>query len=65
MLEIAQGLYVPVNRIVSLRIFEKEQVIKVRIAMDTVNAEERVLYSGQMKNMEEAKAFVQNVSNKM
>lgn len=65
MIEIAQNLFIPTKRIVSMRIFEKNSVIKVRIAMDTINTEEREQFSGQMKDHTEAKAFIQNVSNQM
>ena len=65
MIEVSPGLYLPAQRIVNMRIFEKEGVIKVRIAVDTINAEERVCYSGQMQNLEQAKTFIQNCGNQM
>ena len=65
MIEVANGLYVPASRIVNMRIFEKEGSVKVRIALDTVNPEERVVYSGAMENKDQAKIFIQNCSNQM
>lgn len=65
MIEVSPGLYLPASRIVNMRIFAKDNVMKVRIAVDTINAEERVCYSGQMANEQEAKNFIQHCANQM
>lgn len=65
MIEVSPGLYVPASKIVNMRIFTKEGVIKVRIAIDTINPEERVCYSGQMQDEQQAKQFIQNCGNAM
>lgn len=65
MIEVSPGLYLPASKIVNMRIFEKDGVIKVRIAVDTINPEERVSYSGQMQSQEQARQFIQNCGNAM
>ena len=63
MLEIAPNKFIVAGRIVSARIYEKDGVIKVAISMDTVNPDEKTAFSGQMKDMNEAKNFIQNICN--
>ncbi len=65
MIEVSPGLYVPASKIVNMRIFTKDNVMKVRIAIDTINPEERVCYSGQMQDEQQAKQFIQNCGNAM
>lgn len=65
MIEVSPGLYIPAAKIVNMRIFIKDNVRKVRIAIDTINPEERVCYSGEMQSEEQAKQFIQNCGNAM
>lgn len=62
MIEIAPNLYIFPQDVRTARIFEKDGVIKIRLAMDTVNIAEREQFSGKMDNMEQAKNFIQYLS---
>lgn len=63
MLEIAPNKYIVASRIVGCRIYEKDSKIGIAISMDTVNPDEKTAFTGQMKDMTEAKTFVDNISN--
>lgn len=65
MFEIAPNRFIVASRIVSANIYQKDSKIRVAITMDTVNAEERTVYSGEMATMEQAKAFIQNIGSNL
>lgn len=63
MFEIAPGRFIVASRIVGCNIYTKENVRRVAITMDTVNAEERTVFSAPMESEEAAKTFVANLGS--
>lgn len=62
MFEIAPNRFIVASRIVAANIYTKDNKIRIAISMDTVNVEERTVFSGEMASQEEAKQFIQNMS---
>lgn len=63
MFEIAPNRFIVANRIVTANIYKKDNVIKVAIEMDTVNAEARTQYSAAFAEETNAKAFIANMNS--
>jgi len=65
MFEIAPNRFIVAKRIVSANVYQKDNVIKIAIEMDTVNAEARTQYSAPMADMQQASSFVNKISSLM
>jgi len=63
MFEIAPGRFIVSSRIVAANIYTKDNKVRVAISLDTVNTEERTVFSAQMATNEEAKAFILNMNS--
>ena len=65
MIEYAPGRFLVAKRIVGCNIYTKNNEVKVAITVDTVNAEERTVFTPAFQSDQEARTFIQNVNNQL
>lgn len=61
MLEINTNVFISKADVIKANVYDKEGVVRVAFTMNTVNAQERVQFSGDLRSVEACRALIAKI----